>query len=419
MDRIVVYNMVVKLKDIYIKLWWNTSKCFPVFGEEISLKEKIFKEKQMNQFLNGLFSHLKQCPKNADERAVWRNVLWSMIKNFGRASGFTEDEINSYFSKSLPTTTHKFICSVKELDNNISLDKVVQALRNLWIMNILQALFNIKIECTPSAFAYSMLYPYTDNYLDSTEISLQDKKLINERFKLRLEGKDIKAENPYEEDLFKLISIIEEQYPRGDFKEIYESLLCIHAAQCNSLTQQNGRTSPYEKDILGISTEKGGASVLADAYLVNGRLGEGEADFMFAYGALLQFCDDLQDAKEDLKNGHMTMFSETSEKWPLDNITNALFDFSNKIIDSDEGFTKEESYKIKAFLKKNVVYLILEAISQNYKLYSEEYIKNIEKYYPFRMSYTRKLYKKIKNKYSSFESIYGYSIDDVILIATE
>ncbi|MFA6942052.1 MAG: hypothetical protein WCQ54_13915, partial [Clostridiaceae bacterium] len=102
-----------------------------------------------------------------------------------------------------------------------------------------------------------------------------------------------------------------------------------------------------------------------------------------------------------------------------DNITNALFDFSNKIIDSDEGFISEESYKIKVFLKKNIVYLILEAISQNYKLYSEEYIKNIEKYYPFRMSYTRKLYKKIKNKYSSFDSIYGYSIDDVILIATQ
>jgi hypothetical protein len=52
-------------------------------------------------------------------------------------------------------------------------------------------------------------------------------------------------------------------------------------------------------------------------------------------------------------------------------------------------------------------------------LYSKEYIKNIEKYYPFRMSYTRKLYKKIKNNYSRFESIHGYSIDDVILMATE
>jgi hypothetical protein len=74
---------------------------------------------------------------------------------------------------------------------------------------------------------------------------------------------------------------------------------------------------------------------------------------------------------------------------------------------------------MKDFLKKNLVSLIFEAISQNYNLYSKEYIQNIEKYYPFRMSYTRNLYKKIKNNYSSFKSIHGYSIDDVILIATD
>jgi len=419
MNNLVVYNIVEKLKDKYIKLWWDTDKCFPSFNAEISLKEKILREKHMNKFLNDLFSHLKKCPKNENERVDWKNTLWAMIKNFGHSCGFTEDEINGDFSKSLPIITHKFICNVKEFDNNINLDKMVQALRNVWIMNILQVLFNIKVEYTPSIFAYSMLYPYTDNYLDSTEISFQDKKSINDRFKLRLEGKEINAANSYEEDLFKLVSMIEGQYPRSSYSQIHESLLCIHAAQCNSLTQQKGITSPYERDILGISTEKGGTSVLADAYLVNENLSPAQTDFIFAYGALLQFCDDLQDAKEDLKNGHMTIFSQTSGKWPLDNLTNALFDFSNKIIDLDEGFTSDESYRMKQFLKKNLISLIFEAISQNYNLYSKEYIKNIEKYYPFRMSYTRKLYKKIRNNYSSFESIHGYSIDDVILMATE
>lgn len=419
MNNLVVYKIVKNLKVKYIDLWWNTNKAFPSFDTEISFKEKILREKHMNKFLSDLFSHLKNCPKYEDERVDWRNTLWAMIKDFGRNCGFTEDEINGDFSKSLPIITHKFICSVKEFDNNIVLDKMVQALRNVWIMNILQVLFNIKVEYTPSIFAYSMLYPYTDNYLDSTEISLQDKKSINERFKLRLEGKEINPSTSYEEALFKLVSIIEEQYPRDHHMEIYESLLCIHSAQCNSLIQQKGMASPYEKDILGISTEKGGTSVLADAYLVNGELSDAEADFIFAYGALLQFCDDLQDAKEDLKNGHMTIFSQTAEKWPLDSLTNALFDFSNKIIDLDEGFISEESYKMKEFLKKNLVSLIFEAISQNYNLYSKEYIKNIEKYYPFRMSYTRKLYKKIKNNYSSFQSINGYTIDEVILMATD
>ena len=419
MNNLVVCNMVEKLKDKYIKLWWNTDKSFPVFKQQYNFREKLLGEKQMNKFLNDLFSHLKKCPKVEEEQGTWKNTLWAMVKNFGHTSGFTDDEINGDFSKSLPRITHSFICSVKEFDNTISLDKMVQALRNVWIMNILQVLFNIKVQYTPSIFAYSMLYPYTDNYLDSTEISLQDKKSINERFKQRLEGEEIKPSNSHEEALFKLVSIIEGQYPRSRYGDLYESLLCIHVAQCNSLIQQKGITSPYEKDILGISTEKGGTSVLADAYLIQGQLRNAEADFIFGYGALLQFSDDLQDAKEDLNNGHMTIFSQTAGKWPLDAITNALFDFSDKIIDLDKGFTSQEAYKMKAFLKKNLVSLIFEAISQNYDLYSIQYIKNIEKYYPFRMSYTRKLYKKIKNNYCNFQSINGYSIDEVILMATD
>lgn len=419
MGNLIVHTMVEKLKNKYIKSWWAIDKTFPVLGKVVSFKEKRIRESHMNKFLNDLFSHLKQCPENENQQVDWRNTLWCMIKTFGHDSGFTEDEISSDFSESLPIITHKFICNVKEFNNNISLDKMVQALRNVWIMNILQVLFNLKVEYTPSVFAYSMLYPYTDNYLDNTEISFKDKKSINERFKLRLEGEKIESSNSYEEALYNLVSLIEEQYPRACYKELYESLLCIHEAQVNSLNQHNTITSPYERDILGISIEKGGTSVLADAYLVNGELSEDQADFVFAYGVLLQFCDDLQDAKEDLTNGNMTIFSQTSEKWILDNITNALFDFSNKLVDLDEGFTSDKSCKIKEFLKKNLIFLILEAISQNYNLYSKEYIKNIEKYYPFRMSYTRKLYKKVKDNYSSFQSVHGYSIDDVILIATD
>lgn len=419
MEKLFIYNMVENLKYKYIKFWWDTDKADPNWGKEISLKEKILREKNMNIFLNDLFSHLKKCPENEDEQLDWKSDLWSMIKKFGYAAGFTEDEVNSQFSKSLPIVTHKFIYDVKCFDKDINLDKLVQALRNVWIMNILQVLLNTKVEYTPSIFAYSMLYPYTDNYLDNTEISQQRKKSINERFKARLEGREIKAINSHEEALFKLVSIIEEQYTRKNYSEIYESLLCIHTAQCKSLTQQSGITSPYENDILGISTEKGGTSVLADGYLVNERITTYEADFIFAYGTILQFCDDLQDTKEDLKNGHMTIFSQTAEKWPLDNITNVLLNFVNRIIDLDTSFSSKESCKMKTFLKKNLTSLIFEAISQNYNLYSKEYIKNIEKYYPFRMSYTRKLYKKIKNRYSNFKSTHGYSIDDVISIATE
>jgi hypothetical protein len=265
-----------------------------------------------------------------------------------------------------------------------------------------------------------MLYPYTDNYLDDPEVSLEDKQQVSERFRSRLEGEQVEANNAYEAALFNFVGMIESQYSRVGFEELYESLLAIHDAQYNSLMQHNEMTSPYERDVLGISAEKGGASVLADAYLVNGKLSDAQMDFAFAYGVLLQLCDDLQDAKEDRENGHMTIFSVTLKKWPLDKLTNALFDFSSMIMsDLDENLDHEESRKMKLFLQKNLILLIFEAISQNQDYYSKEYIKAIEKYLPFRMNYTKKLYKKLKRNYANFTNIAGYTIDDVILIATE
>ena len=420
MDNFVVHEKIEKLKCKYIKRWWSTDKGFPVLGEEISSKEKMIREKSMDQFINDFFSHLKQCPKNKDLQTAWKNSLWALIKNFGEQSGFTEEMISQDFAEALPTVTHQFICNVKAFNAEMKLDTLLQALRNVWIMNLLQVLFQVKVEYTPSIFAYSMLYPYTDNYLDDPEVSFEDKQQVSERFRRRLEGQQIDANNAYEGALFNFVGMIESQYRRAEFKELYESLVAIHDAQNNSVMQHNEMTSPYEKDVLGISAEKGGASVLADAYLVKGKLSDIQIDFAFAYGVLLQLCDDLQDAKEDLENGHMTIFSVTLKKWPLDKLTNALFDFSNIIMaDSCEPLDHQESCKMKRFLQKNLTLLICEAISQNQDFYSKEYIKAIEKYLPFRMTFTRKLYKKLKRKYTNFTNIAGYTIDDVILIATE
>ena len=420
MDNFVVDEMIEKLKCKYIKRWWSTDKCFPVLGDEISIKEKMIREKDMNQFINDFFSHLKQCPENKELQTAWKNSLWTLIKNFGEQSGFTEEIISQDFAEALPTVTHQFICKVKAFNAEMKLDKMLQALRNVWIMNLLQVLFQVKVEYTPAIFAYSMLYPYTDNYLDDPEVSFEDKQQVSKRFRLRLEGEQIEAANAYEAALFNFVGMIESQYTRTGFKELYKSLVAIHDAQYNSVMQHNEMTSPYERDVLGISAEKGGASVLADAYLVNGKLSDAQMDFAFGYGVLLQLCDDLQDAKEDLENGHMTIFSVTLKKWPLDKLTNALFDFSNTILaDSYEQLDYEESCKMKRFLQKNLTLLIFEAISQNQEYYSKEYIKAIEKYLPFRMNYTKKLYKKLKRNYANFKNVAGYTIDDVILIAAD
>jgi hypothetical protein len=42
-------------------------------------------------------------------------------------------------------------------------------------MNSLQIFWGLPLEMTPSVYAYSMLYPYTDNFLDNPEVNSEEK----------------------------------------------------------------------------------------------------------------------------------------------------------------------------------------------------------------------------------------------------
>ena len=95
--------------------------------------------------------------------------------------------------------------------------------------------------------------------------------------------------------------------------QVYESLYAIHAAQARSVRLMRRDEPPYGVDVLGIAIEKGGASVLADGYLVAGSLTLPQARLLFGLGALLQLGDDLQDVEDDRAKGLATIFSQTAQ----------------------------------------------------------------------------------------------------------
>ena len=63
----------------------------------------------------------------------------------------------------------------------LRLDDLWQALRNVWIGNNLQMLLRRPVRLTRGLFAYSMLYPVTDNLLDAPDRSSDDKRAFNGR----------------------------------------------------------------------------------------------------------------------------------------------------------------------------------------------------------------------------------------------
>ena len=68
-----------------------------------------------------------------------------------------------------------------------------------------------------------MLYPYSDNYLDQVDISREAKLRFSQRFRGRLQGDEAFADDDREAAIWTLVGLIEEQYPRVDFPEVFEA----------------------------------------------------------------------------------------------------------------------------------------------------------------------------------------------------
>lgn len=401
-------------KSEFSNLWWNTSQNFNLDRKTYSFKEKIFNEHKINTFLDELFSMLKDCPAENTEINSWKESLWKKIQTFGKEIGFLDDEISSSFSDNLLPITSKFIKDSKDFDKDIKLCDVFQALRNVWIVNLIQWIVNDSVSYSNSIFAYSMLYPYTDNFLDDPNISKSRKKEINDAFNkiLYCTPNDLTQDN-YVQGFSNLISMIRVEHPIYEYPDVSHSLISIHNAQCKATSVQSDSFPPYSSDILSVSIDKGGTSVLADAYIIYGTVSETLCKFAYGYGVLLQFCDDLQDTLKDSETNSMTIFSQLHSKWDLDIITNKLFNYIDEVLSYNSDFISNSS--INPFVKKNIEFLILEAIAQNNKDYSKEYIKKITPYFPFRLRYLKKLYKKLSKKYERFQSNSGESLEDILI----
>lgn len=390
-----------KLKSKHKSIWYNTDTKFNLELNKVSLREKIQNERKIEAFRKGLFKKLKQVPTENEEKAFKDDII-NEVKNFESSLYNSDNSLIDFFIDSgYGQVTEDFIKEAEKFDPSMDVMDIFQAIRNVWIMNSIQILYGMEVELTPSIFAYSMLYPYSDNYLDDSTISIDDKIEFNNRFRNWLLGLNDKPINKNEERIKSLVKKIEDEYNRDDYPEVYESLLFIHKAQVESLKQQKNKTIPYEKDILGISFEKGGASVLADGYLVRGELTEDEMNFCFGYGVFLQIIDDLQDIEEDLANNHMTILSQLAKKYPLDKLINRLINFIKELFLNEKIYNSKDAIRLKQVIEECSIIMLFEAISKNGKSFSKVYIKEIESYSYVRFSYLKKIKSKLKNEFTA------------------
>jgi hypothetical protein len=392
----------------YKNNWYAQDSSYYTSFQAYSHEEKINNEKEINKMIDVILDKFNSWQLESDKKA-WAEDLGSFItESISNISIDKDNALKLFINKGMLDITKSFIndCFKNE---DLQLEDIGQAIRNAWIMNILQFMLDIKVEYTPSIFGYSMLYPYTDNLIDS-DISLEQKENFNKKFYKRLHGADINPSDKQEAEIYHMVELIESQFERAKYPEVYDSLLIIQTSQKDSLIQQTCYC-PFEKDIVDISFKKGAASVLADAYLVKGTLTDDEIKFMLGFGIILQLCDDIQDIQSDIDTNSATIFSLSAKGHKLDILANKLFRLIEHVLNYDiKNLKFENSDKVVPFMQQCCNFIALDAIITQKRYFTNEYIKNIEKYLPVSSKFlnnikvkTTKKFKKIMKKFNDNE----------------
>jgi hypothetical protein len=275
----------------------------------------------------------------------------------------------------------------RRFDPALSMPDIIQACRNAWTACGLQPLLGQPIALTPSIAGYSLLYPYSDNFLDREDVSGESKLRLSRRFRDRLRGEAIATADERERALWALVEQIEGQYPRATCPQVFACLLAIHRAQEQSLAQLGGDCPPAE--LLRLSCEKGGSSVLADACLAQAWLTPQQSRFAFAWGVLLQLGDDLQDIDDDRRRGSWTLFSQAAVRGtPLDDLVVQLLRFSEHVGAAMDRLPHGTPL-LKGLLRMSWQSLILMAVAQSHSFFSARFLEQAERWSPFRFGFLR------------------------------
>lgn len=364
--------------------WLQSSSEFCLNMRKISAKEKQEKEQHITDIMEKVSKHMDSFPDNLFKRKRWKHTGEKfMEKLIEQDDLFKLENMSKEMREDFFKTTKVFIKEARCFDETLSLEDISQAIRNVWIVNILQVIIEEKPNFSDAIFGYSMLYPYTDNFLDDITIQEQKKSEFNKKLYKRLKGEAVAAQSSHEEKVFELISCIEGVYHRQSYPKVYESLLLIFEGQVKSLIQQDSKAKETFDKILNISIEKGGSSVLVDGYLIKGTLTPEQEAFCIGYGFFLQLADDLQDLKEDMKNNHETVMTRMAAKEKLDATANKLICFIETLVE-DFNMTQKG---IKELIKDDCILLVLVAAILNKEYFSEAYIEKIIAYLPFSMPF--------------------------------
>ena len=390
---------VAALRNAHAALWEATPPELPDLGPPTSLRRRFVNARAAARLIDDLAAEAERVPDDRSQKKAWQEAVRARLQDFGAARlGWPAGYRRLLFAEDFYASARAFARDARALFPDLPLPSLWQALRNVLIGNSLQMLLDRPVALGPGLFAYSMLYPLTDNLLDDPEVPALAKRGFNERFGRRLAGRPVTPRGMRETQAFDLVARIEGEFPRRRFGEVHESLLAIHRGQVRSLEQQNDPRLP-DAALLAISCEKGGSSVLADLYLVAGRPSAEEERFAFGYGVFLQLLDDLQDVGPDLEAGHQTVFTRAARRGPLDEPTGRLARYIERVLDGEANLAGPELAERKDLIRRNCQTLLVGAVADQQARFTRRFRRRLEGMWPLSLRALRRLRRRAESRF--------------------
>ncbi|MDD3172533.1 MAG: hypothetical protein PHF63_02495 [Herbinix sp.] len=402
-----------KYLDLVKKEWLSAPDVFPSFLNNISKETKIKNEHYLQTFFTDFGDQLKKYRKIPIGRKKWRKKTINLLQEvlykesiIGLHHSMDHQTIDAFVQE-----IKEFLHQVREFAPELSFADIGQAIRNYIVYAMFKELHNVKSGFNIAGFGYSMLYPFTDNYIDSKICTEKEKQEYNQIIRDKIKGKDVHPKTLHQSKTCELLQAIESAYPRDCDTQVFPLLLMMLEAQETSIKQQSKDLLLTYEERLNISIYKGGISVLIDRFFVNKEITEADLIFYLSFGYFLQLADDLQDIKEDSTQGHCTIFTLDLKCSQEEKVVNKMLHFVHQITYSYPS----ENNSFKYFILSSCYQLIYSSIAGSKEFFSRDYLDRIETYLPVTYPYLDKLLtNRIENREFKIQANYMNIMDELI-----
>lgn len=373
------------------KQWLSADASFPDFLTAIPEEKKAENEQYVQSVFTAFEKLVQGYTRIPVKQSRWRRKLSSLINEIlyqenviGIHNSLNAEGISAFYEE-----LKEFLRHVRLFAPELSLEDIGQALRNYIVYAMFKVIHQSSEGFSLAGFGYSMLYPFTDNYIDSTSYTEKEKAEYNNIIRAQIEGREVHPKTVHQQKTVDLLRAIESEYPRTKDSFAYLLLLMMLEAQENSIRAQHRNTLLTPEERLDISLYKGGVSVLIDRFFVRKELNEEELILYLGFGFFLQLADDLQDIRTDSEQGHQTILTVDLSPAQEESIVNKMLNFVHNTL----GVFRAENDVFKNFVLANCYQLIFTSVVRSREFFSPEYLEQIEKCLPVKANYLEQIRK--------------------------